>query len=154
MTPLRIETEHLGASTRVTVTGDLSEHADFAAVLSAASRELVFDLRGVRRINSCGVREWIRLMDALRAEGRALVLEHCSVPFVNQMNMIMNFSGNARVRSFYAPYLCGHCGHEYAELCVLAEGAAPELPSTRACPRCGADAEFDDLRDAYLGFLT
>lgn len=154
MTPLRIETVPQGSATRVIVTGDLSEHADFAAVLGAASRELVFDLRGVRRINSCGVREWIRLMDALRAEGRVLALEHCSVAFVNQMNMIMNFSGNARVRSFYAPYLCGRCGHEYSELCLLAEGAAPDLPETSVCPSCGADAEFDDLRDAYLGFLT
>ena len=138
--------------TRVAVAGEFTEHADFSGVLALKTPRIVFDLRGVRRINSCGVREWIRLIDALQTTSRGLVLERCSVPFVTQMNMIVNFIGGARVRSFYAPYLCVHCGAECVELCeVPAEGACA-LSDSVPCPTCGLATEFDDIRESYLAF--
>ncbi len=135
---------------RVALSGELTEHSDFSPVRSLTAPRIVFDLRGVRRINSCGVREWIRLMEALRESGRAMELEHCSVAFVSQMNMIVNFSGGARVRSFYVPYLCVRCSAEHAELCELRD--APAVHPTAVCPVCGGEAEFDDLPEAYLAF--
>lgn len=137
---------------RVVISGEFSEHSDFSPVLALASPALVFDLRDVHRINSCGVREWIRLMDALRAAGRSLVFEHCSVPFVNQMNMIVNFNGTARVRSFYVPYLCARCNREYVELCDVPDRGRPVLRESSTCPQCGSLGEFDDLPDSYLAF--
>jgi len=150
---LHVELTPSAGTTRVALTGDLTEHADFAAVRALESPEIVFDLRAVRRINSCGVREWIRLMEALRAARCALLLEHCSVPFVNQMNMIVNFVGDARVGSFYAPYLCERCDHEYVEFCELPAGGVPALRESTPCPRCGEAAPFDDIPDAYLLFV-
>ncbi len=153
MSDLRLDLSTADGSTRVALDGDLTEHADFTAVRAITTPQIVFDLRDVRRINSCGVREWIRLMEALRDGPRAVVLERCSVPFVNQMNMIVNFVGGARVRSFYAPYLCGRCDEEFVELCDLPDDGAPALPATAPCPRCGESAEFDDLADSYLAFV-
>ncbi len=153
MSDLRIDLTPADDVARVALLGDLTEHADFGVIRAITSPAIVIDLRDVRRINSCGVREWIRLMEALRDAPRAVELERCSVPFVNQMNMIVNFVGGARVRSFYAPYLCGGCDEEFVELCDLPDEGAPALSATARCPRCGGSAEFDDLADTYLAFV-
>jgi anti-anti-sigma regulatory factor/DNA-directed RNA polymerase subunit RPC12/RpoP len=138
------------SSARVTVVGEFTEHTDFSEVLELSSLRLVFDLSGVSRINSCGVREWIRLMDALR--GRTIELHKCSVPFVAQLNMIVNFVGEAKVCSFFAPYLCVECDKE--RLRLVERERALELPEFMACPECGAAMEFDDLKEVYLTFVT
>src|SRR3954452_7833561 len=88
---------------RVFISGEMTENGDFGALLKQLPPgALVLDLVGVKRINSCGVREWVAFIAGLR--GRELVLEHCSVSIVNQLNMISAFRGEARVRSVFAPY--------------------------------------------------
>lgn len=153
MSALRVELQESAGVARVTLHGDLTEHADLTPVRDLTTAAIAFDLRALRRINSCGVREWIRLMDALRAAGRAVRLERCSVSFVNQMNMIVNFIGDARVVSFYAPYLCAHCDQEFVEACEVPDDGDPALQATTPCPRCGEAADFDDLPDTYLTFV-
>ncbi len=152
MNSVRVELQPSPDATRVVLSGDLNEHAEFAPVVGCDARALVFDLEGVRRINSCGVREWIRMMDALRAQGRAITLERCSVAVVNQMNMIVNFRGDARVASVQLPYLCPRCDEEFVVACELGGASVPEVRDAVPCPRCGEAAEFDDLVEAYLAF--
>lgn len=141
-----------GAATRVAISGEFTENANFSELLGAQTPAIVLDLSGVRRINSCGVREWVHLVEALKHSGRSVELERCSVPFVAQLNMIVNFSGGARVRSFYAPYLCTSCNTEHAELCEMPDSAAPAVREFSKCPACGSVSEFDDIPYAYLAF--
>jgi anti-anti-sigma regulatory factor len=141
-----------GAATRVAISGEFTENANFSELLGAQTPAIVLDLSGVRRINSCGVREWVHLVEALKHSGRSVELERCSVPFVAQLNMIVNFSGGARVRSFYAPYLCPNCNTEHAELCEMPDSAPPTVREFSKCPSCGSVSEFDDIPYAYLAF--
>jgi DNA-directed RNA polymerase subunit RPC12/RpoP len=71
--------------------------------------------------------------------------------------MIYNFRGNARVRSFFAPYVCESCGHEEEKLLDVQSqfptGNAHSVPDYQ-CEHCGAQMEFDDLPERYLSFLT
>jgi hypothetical protein len=70
--------------------------------------------------------------------------------------MIFNFRGAAKVRSFYAPYVCDACGHEEEKLLdVQAQfpGGVGKVPEF-ACEQCGAPMEFDDLPERYLSFLA
>ena len=74
----------------------------------------------------------------------------------SQLNMIYNFRGRAKIRSFYAPYVCDACGREEEQLIDVpaqAPGIRPNLP-TFACPDCQAVMEFDDLPERYLSFLA
>jgi anti-anti-sigma regulatory factor len=142
------------AKLRVRISGDLTEHSDFSSVLARTESFLRLNLSGISRINSCGVREWMRLIDALRASDRAFELEACAVSFVTQMNMISNFAGTARVLSFYGPYLCTACDEERHELFVITDGEAVELPATKPCSVCRAEMEFDDIPKLYLSFLA
>lgn len=107
----------------------------------------------MRRINSCGVREWVNFVRDL-PHVTDLSFSHCSPAIVTQLNMIYNFRGNARIRSFYAPYVCEKCGQEEEKLVdVSAQGGGQVIPSF-ACSQCGATMEFDDLPERYLSFLA
>ena len=51
---------------RVQLVGEISENCDFAQLLGeCGSTDVILDLAEVRRINSCGVREWINFVRAL-----------------------------------------------------------------------------------------
>src|SRR5690242_2964167 len=103
----KIESANAG-TLRIAVVGELTENANLAALAAADANaaEMILDLGGVTRINSPGVREWIAFVNGLNDRKIKVVLEKCSVPFVNQLNMISNFRGKGQVVSVYAPYFC------------------------------------------------
>ncbi|MCA9548940.1 MAG: hypothetical protein KC933_02825 [Myxococcales bacterium] len=139
---------------RLVLSGDITEAADFSflGALQGAER-VAIKLDGVDQINSCGVREWIHFITELSESGVPCDLERCSPAFVRQLNMISNFSGAAAVRSVVAPYYCETCGHQTSRVLELTEGQAPPAIEERVvCPKCGGEAEFDDLPGTYLAF--
>lgn len=144
-----------GGATTVAFTGEIDEHADFTPLRGQLRGVVDFDLGAIRRINSCGVREWVNFVRDL-PHVTELSFSHCSPAIVTQLNMIYNFRGRAKIRSFYAPYVCDACGREEEQLIdVPSQGpsARPSLP-TFACPDCQAAMEFDDLPERYLSFLA
>ncbi len=142
-----------GDVTRVELTGSIDEDSGFAALakeLSAATT-IRFDLAGIRRINSCGVREWVNFVRSLTAPHR-IEIERCSPVVVSQMNMISNFVGTARVLSVQASFVCEKCDHEESVLLNVEKGQRPAL-GVVVCPRCGVAMEFDDVEESYFSFL-
>lgn len=139
----------------VELTGEIDENAELDELRQRLSGPVTFHLAGVRRINSCGVREWLGLMRDL-AGAADLTFTHCSTVFVNQMNTIHNFRGNARVESFHAPYICESCELEVDRLIDVSEhfgdGNSDTVPSF-PCERCGDPMELDDFPRRYLSFL-
>src|SRR5262249_15153540 len=106
---------------RFELAGEITEESDFAPLGQSLPSASTLDLAEVRRINSCGVREWLNFVTALSKAGKQIVLERCSVPMVAQMNMITNFRGDARVASIFAPYHCPSCDEDHDELINLAQ---------------------------------
>lgn len=143
--------------TNVEFFGEVDENADFSELRRRLKGDVVFHLAEVKRINSCGVREWVNFVRDL-PEVTNLVFTDCSPAIVTQLNMIYNFRGKADVRSFYAPYVCETCDHEEEVLLDVAEqfpegkvDSVPEFP----CPQCKDEMmEFDDLPERYLSFLS
>jgi eukaryotic-like serine/threonine-protein kinase len=149
--PFTLRLVERGDATFATLAGDITERSDLSPLLSVSSARLVLDLSGVRRINSTGVRSWIRFMSTLSKRTGKIELERCSVVIVHHLNMISSFKGAASVRSVLAPYECPNCEESKLELIDLKAPSIdlkPELP----CPRCGGVLEFDDIPDSYLGF--
>ena len=107
---------------------------------------MVFQLAEIQRINSCGVRERVNFVRDL-PQVTELTFSHCSPAIVTQLNMIFNFRGTAKVRSFYAPYVCESCGHKEDKLLDVqsqfpgGKFKAPEF----GCEQCSAAMEFHDL---------
>ena len=151
-TPLTCKIEPGAKGTRALLAGEITEDSDFQPLLQSGSELLTVDLADVRRINSCGVREWINFVQQLGK--RSLVLERCSVPVVAQLNMITNFVGKGRVESVFAPFFCAACDRQHLEL-VQTAGLSPQSAlHEMSCPTCGAQMELDDLPDTYWAFLA
>jgi len=142
--------------TSVEFFGEIDENADFAELRRRLRGTVVFHLAEVRRINSCGVREWVNFVRDLPGVSN-LTFTHCSPAIVTQLNMIYNFRGSATVRSFYAPYVCESCGAEDEKLLDVQSqfpgGNLSNVPEFQ-CEKCGMSMEFDDLPERYLSFLT
>jgi predicted Zn-ribbon and HTH transcriptional regulator len=138
----------------ITLGGDIDENASFVELAPRLRGHVVFDLSAVRRINSCGVREWVTFhRDLVPASVTSLEFRACSPQVVAQLNSIANFRGRASVRSFMAPFVCEGCGFEDERLVEVAESPMDtHLPEVR-CPTCGLAMEFDDLAERYLSFL-
>ena len=142
--------------TNVEFIGEIDENVDFSDLGKRLKGEVVFNLSGVRRINSCGVREWVNFVRDLPGITN-LVYSHCSPAIVTQLNMIYNFKGGATLRSFYAPYVCDDCDYETEKLFDIKDQfpnkSSADLP-TFDCPECKTELEFDDLPERYLAFLS
>lgn len=110
------------------------------------------NMRGVRRINSFGVRLWIEAVRRIPAHLK-LELVECPPSVVDQINMVAGFVGRGRVSSFYAPMVCEKCGLERDQLFLVADyRAAGKLPPV-PCPSCGTTMVVDDLEEQYLLFV-
>lgn len=142
--------------TSVEFFGEIDENADFAELRKRLAGQVVFHLADVRRMNSCGVREWVNFVRDL-PNIEELSFSHCSPAIVTQLNMIHNFRGSAKIRSFYAPYVCEECGNEEEKLLDVQSqfpsGARNRMPA-HTCSKCKKQMDFDDLPERYLSFLN
>jgi serine/threonine protein kinase/DNA-directed RNA polymerase subunit RPC12/RpoP len=130
-----------------TLTGRLTEAFQGAALGQDLQGAVLLDLGGIDRLTSFGVREWLAMLEASRRRVTALSLARCSEAFVNQLSMIRALSGEARIVSFFAPYVCAQCGRAFRHLLdaeydadAIRAGRLPQVP----CASCGGSADLDD----------
>ena len=113
---------------------------------------VAIDTAQVTRINSCGVRDWVNWLAALERRGLQVVLVSCSVHIVEQINMVHNFIGGGRIKSFFSPYYCEDCDRELLEYLEVAEITDP-LAIHPPCPSCSQPTELDHLPEQFFAFL-
>ncbi len=136
--------------------GEVDENAGLERLRPHLEGQVVFDLSGVRRMNSAGVREWVNFVRSL-PQVSGLVFERCSPTIVSQLNMIYNFRGPAEVRSFYAPYVCEHCDVD-VDVLLDVDAHFPDRDPAKVpgfeCPECGQPLTFDDIPERYFAFIA
>jgi len=141
--------------TIVELVGELTESSNLDLLRGRLKGRVVLHLGAVRRVNSTGVREWVNFMRDL-TRSTDVTLTHCSTAIVTQLNMIYNFRGSAKVRSFMAPYVCTRCDREENKL-IDVKSAFPGNDFTQmpkfTCAVCTAPMEFDEVVEQYLSFL-
>lgn len=123
----------------------------------ARNGKLVLDLAGITFINSQGVREWIRMMQAAASAGVRIELRRVSEPMIHQLNIVPATRGVAMVTSFIAPYECEHCDTEQDVVldvrqhgASLARMTAPPIP----CPSCQRPMALSNMPELYFTFLA
>jgi anti-anti-sigma regulatory factor/predicted RNA-binding Zn-ribbon protein involved in translation (DUF1610 family) len=103
-------------------------------------------LDGVRGISSLGVRALEQFM--VRLGEREVVLQDISAAVANQVTMIPNLLGRARVDSAKLPFICPSCGTEEARsVPYVRDAATAHAPK---CSQCGAKMDFDGFSEEYL----
>lgn len=106
-------------------------------------RAVVVDVGEVQRITSFGVRQWIRALERLPKTLEQLYLLSCPTFFIDQLNMVLNFGGSARLLTFAAPFTCKSCGAESNELIDVTTERMPPT-AVRRCVACGGMLECDE----------
>ena len=151
-TKFQASVQHRGDVSYVKLGGVIDEDNELADLVEKIpSGTAVIDLGEIERINSCGVREWVNFIRTL-SQSRQVRLLRCSMPIVEQLNMVFNFRGTAAIESFFAPFCCSNCGASTAVLLTPAD--APQASAApRRCDQCGGSSVFDDLPERYFAFL-
>jgi len=148
----RIDTRAEPGRTKLAISGVIDEHANLDPIPEIVG-DLEISMKGVRRINSFGVRAWIDAIRKIPAEAKLTFVE-CPPPVVDQINMVQGFLGNGQLISFYSPMICEECDEQLDELFYVdkCRELGRKLPVV-GCKRCGNPMEVDDLEEQYLLFL-
>jgi eukaryotic-like serine/threonine-protein kinase len=145
---------NVGDAMLVSVSGLIDERfAGFGEI--DAAKSLVIDIRSLTRMTSFGVRQWLKAMNAL-PKTIPTYLVGCPTFFVDQLNMVLNFGGAAKVLTVAAPYVCASCGAESSEtIDVHGERAslAKGVVADRVCRRCNGKLELDETAESYFAFV-
>ncbi|MCY4379974.1 MAG: hypothetical protein OXC40_00155 [Proteobacteria bacterium] len=141
--------------TRFILSGQLSESFDQREIPKAKTSTVIFDLAEVNYVSSVGIREWVLLVNHW-SKHHKLYYERCSIYFVDQMNMVPDCLGPAKMSSFFAPYFCELCNSETTRLLKIKEHL-DTVKNSRAptfiCDCGKTELEFDALEDSYFSFL-
>lgn len=152
---LHVVKEQRNDTLLVKLTGSIDENIDFAAVLGVPpTPKMDLILKEVPRINSVGVKAWIKFFQGLVQRGVQLRFLECSTAIVEQINLISNFTCGGTVESIYIPFCCGSCGTELLGLfrCADLKRIQFKIPDLK-CAKCGGVASFDDIPEEYFAFL-
>ncbi|WP_437688864.1 protein kinase domain-containing protein [Sorangium sp. So ce176] len=154
---LTVTRRKLGDLLIVAMSGRMTEELQGLAVARGITGRVLFDLGGVQRVTSFGVREWMAMLAEVSLNASEIYVGRCTEPLVNQVSMIRRFFGDGRVVSFYGPYRCERCGHAFDRLFDCDRDARvvrTHEPPASPCPRCGGAAVFDDDAESYFAFAA
>jgi anti-anti-sigma regulatory factor/DNA-directed RNA polymerase subunit RPC12/RpoP len=152
---LNVTKEQNGSVLTVRLTGSIEETANFDQLVGAPQTEMVINCKEIPRINSVGVKAWIKYFQTCQAKGTKLRFIECSTAIVEQINLISNFTCGGVVESIFVPFSCTSCKSEFVGLFKTDDLKKLEmnLPDLK-CPKCANKAVFDDIPEEYFGFLT
>lgn len=108
---------------------------------------LILDMGQVKKVSSFGIREWAEFIKLVERNCEHIYVIECPPKVVDQINMVANFLGSARVLSFYGPYRCDYCDIESDLLFqVDRDGAAIRSysPPEQLCETCARPQYFDE----------
>jgi hypothetical protein len=132
--------------------GIIEESVHFEVLIGKLGKSLTVNCRGITRINSVGVRNWIKYFQKICSEGVKVKFEECSPAVVEQLNIISNFKADGEVVSIMLPYACKACSKEYV-ICCQTEGLNPDMLPLAKCEREDCCIQFDDVESDYFHFL-
>ena len=138
----------------VELSGTIEENVLFEQMVGPFEGILTVRCKGVTRINSIGVKTWMRYFQDLKVNGKVFKFVDCSYPIIEQLNMISNFSCGGEVVSVLLPFSCVKCQSEFVASCKTADLKASglQIPKVK-CEKPECAAQFDDDPEEYLYFL-
>jgi hypothetical protein len=138
----------------VKIDGVIDESVDLRALLPERPETLALNCKGVRRINSSGVRNWMLTFGGFQKKGTHLVFDELPSVLVERLTLIPGFLCGGHFSSVHLPYRCNHCATELNQ-----RRSVSQLKLTRPrisqvqCPKCQSAAEFDEVPSKFFAFL-
>jgi anti-anti-sigma regulatory factor/endogenous inhibitor of DNA gyrase (YacG/DUF329 family) len=152
---INITKEQKGPALLVRLSGSIEESVNFDQLIGAPPTQLIVNSKEIPRINSVGVKAWIKYFQGAQAKGTQLTFVECSTAIVEQINLISNFTCGGTVESIYVPFACEKCKTELVGLFKTEDlkKLQLQLPEVK-CTKCAGKAVFDDIPEEYFGFLS
>jgi hypothetical protein len=147
--------EQKGAVLAVRLQGSIEENVNFEQLIGPPVAEMHIGCKEITRINSVGVKAWIKYFQGVQAKGTKLRFLECSTAIVEQINLISNFTCGGVVESVFVPFACSNCKSELVGLFKTEDlrRLNMQLPELK-CSKCGGKAIFDDIPEEYFAFLA
>jgi hypothetical protein len=138
----------------VELNGTIEENVNFEQLIGPFQGALTVKCRGITRINSVGVKTWMRYFQNLKMQGKSFKFIECAHPIIEQLNMISNFASGGEVVSILLPFSCLKCQNEFVANVKTSElrDSGLKIPAVK-CEKPACGAQFDDDPDEYLYFL-
>lgn len=151
---VNVTKEQKGNVLSVRLMGSIEETVNFDQLLGAPPQEMEVNCKEIPRINSVGVKAWIKYFQTCQGKGTKLRFVECSTAIVEQINLISNFVCGGIVESIFVPFSCTSCKSELVGLFKTEDlkKLQLKLPDLK-CTKCGNKAVFDDIPEEYFGFL-
>jgi hypothetical protein len=151
---LIVNKQQVDGGLQVELNGTIEENVHLDQLIGSFEGELTVKCRGITRINSVGVKTWMRYFQNLKTQGKNFRFIECSHPIIEQLNMISNFACGGEVTSILLPFSCSKCQNEFVVNCKTKDLKAGDLkvPAVK-CEKTECAALFDDDPDEFLYFL-
>lgn len=159
MNHLKINTAVNNHTLYVQMIGQLDEDATLSKIEISEKpgiHDILINWDGVKSINSCGIREWIKWIHTVPKDIR-ITFEKCPRIIINQVNLVNGFlPKGAVISSFYIPYFCASCDSITTVLCSTEASISNShfnLPKDIPCEKCKMETEMDIVPAKYFRFL-
>lgn len=154
MGKLDVKMDKAGGKLNVKMIGTIDEDVDFSTYSLAGNQQIDIEMSGLKSINSCGIREWIKWMGD--AAGAEITFSHCPKVIVDQINMVDGFlPASGKVTSFYVPYYNDDSGSEKNVLFQYGKEFTDGSVSAPASVKDeeGNEMEMDVIESKYFKFI-
>ena len=111
----------------------------------------------VKKISSFGIREWANFIKGVERSCESIYLVECSPKVIDQLNMVANFAGKAKVYSFYGPYRCDYCDIDRNALFQVdrdSQDIRCLRPREELCESCGREQYFDEDPATFFSLIA
>ncbi len=154
MAKFEILVDKSGKTAKYTISGVIDEDVDFTPHNLAGNDLIELHLKGIKSINSCGIRDWIQWIGT--AGTAAIQYIECPKIIVDQINMVQGFlPGQGKVISFYVPFYSDESGSEKSVLMTFGkefnDQGLLKIPEVK--DDGGALMEMDVVEAKYFKFL-
>lgn len=152
---LNVVKEKKGDVLVVRLSGAIEESVNLDQLIGPPAAEMHIICKEVPRINSVGVKGWIKYFQTAQSKGSRLRFQECSTAIVEQINLISNFTCGGVVDSVFLPFACAGCKTALVGLFKTEDlrRIGLQIPELK-CSKCGGKAVFDDIPEEYFGFLS
>ena len=138
----------------IQMAGTIDEDVDFTQMSLGEAQVIDLELSGIKSINSCGIREWIKWM-ATNKNAKIKFIQ-CPKVIVDQINMVDGFlPQNGKVSSFFVPYYNDDTGSEknilFSYGTEFTDGNVNPPPAIK--DEQGNDMEMDIIESKYFKFI-
>jgi ABC-type transporter Mla MlaB component len=124
-------------------------------VIPKLGAHCLIDFSGVTHVNSSGIAEWVEFLKHLGKQ-RVVMLQDCTAPVVDAINLVPMFIGQCSIRSVLVPVACESCSAQGMARMEITPQTRPESGATlrSTCPKCTKSMLPEPEMEEYLSFLA